>query len=287
MVFYQEAAVVQKNQPLNETHHWLTLLSPQLSAAAQPGQFLEIKCSDDLQPLLRRPFGLSAIRPISQEVDIIYRRIGPGTNWLAGQNPGSKLSVIGPLGRGFSFAGPDNGQNKEIKTVLIVAGGTGLAPLVPLVKKLAARQVSLYSFLGFKSRAEVFGLPEMIDLSDRLWLSTDDGSRIKTGLKYPKEKFSQSPGLISDIFRDNLRDILQDNQTKGTRKIKVFSCGPWPMMKKIAETCQRFNLPGEVSLETMMGCGFGLCLGCAWPTRSGYQKVCTDGPVFPMEQVLV
>lgn len=280
MVFYQDQAVVLKNTPLNPSHYRLTLSAPRISQSAQPGQFIQIRCSDNLLPLLRRPFGLAAIRPGRGELEVIYRVVGPGTQWLTRQGSDRSLSLIGPLGHGFDLTG-------EMSEVLLVAGGTGLAPLLPLLRRLARQKVFVYAFLGFKSKDEVLHLDDLLEMAGRVYLTLDDGSRIAPPPKLKPGHLIVKKGLIGDLFSDSLRDILKSIQTTGQRKIRVFTCGPWPLMKKVAQVCQHYNLPGQASLETMMGCGFGLCLGCAWPTKSGYKKICLDGPVLAIDQLLV
>lgn len=283
MVFYQEEAVVLKNFPLNPSHSQLVLSAPQLSQEAKPGQFIQVRCSDNLLPLLRRPFGLAGINPKKKELEVIYRVVGPGTGWLKARVAGQKLSLLGPLGKGFNPPLPA----EETTRVMVVTGGTGLAPVLPLLKQLYLRDTEIYSFVGFRNKNESFRLAEVLAWSGHVWLATDDGSRPALPGGRTAVKVRRLKSLIGDVFQDNLKSLLKSIQTTGRRKIKVYSCGPWAMIKKVAQLCQHYNLAGEMSLETIMGCGFGVCLGCVWPTKSGYMKVCTDGPVFPVEQLLV
>ena len=224
-----------------------------IAEAARPGQFVMIRAGEGLDPLLRRPFSICGVT--GDQVMVLYRVVGRGTRMLSNTREGAFLSVLGPLGKGFAI--PRSGQ-----PATLVAGGMGIAPLAFLAGSIGAGR---HLFLaGFGSADQIvrdhpMGLRDM-----EISFSTDDGS-------------AGHPGLVTELLERALA------HTDGS-SLKVFACGPIPMLKAVAEITAVMNIPCQVSLEASMACGLGACQGCAVKAAPGqvrpYWHVCQDGPVF-------
>jgi len=231
----------------------ITLDCPAIAAMAKPGNFINIKVNNATQPLLRRPFSIHDVQ--GTHIDIMVKSIGAGTTLFCDTAEGSTVMVLGPLGNHFN-------QNSEtFQTAVLVSGGIGTAPMLFLDKKLAAEGRKVINLIGGRTKDDL--------LSQNLAncrFATDDGS---AGLK----------GTVVDLLRSELPDL----NNEGT--LKVFACGPNPMLKALASFCNENQLACEVSLESVMGCGIGICYGCSVEIRTpdgGIRTVllCQEGPVI-------
>ncbi len=236
----------------------LAFRSREISAAALPGQFVNIKVNDSLFPLLRRPFSIFFVE--GEIVSIIFNIIGEGTRILVGKKPGDVIDVIGPLGNGFS-AGMDS---DNYKTALIVAGGLGIAPFPFFLSKLGKDKNVLF-FVGARTSKQIVrhGI-------DHIHAATDDGS----------EGFA---GNVVDLLTEHLSDHHYERP-------RIFCCGPTRMLRRLSEFAQQKRIECYASLECAMACGVGLCQGCPVETISGKKKyalVCKEGPVFETSTVFV
>jgi len=175
----------------------------------------------------------------------LYKVVGRGTNYLSKLKPKDKLKVLGPLGNGFNLS--VSGK------VALISGGIGIAPMIYLAKKL---NTGIDFYAGFTN--EVYYMDYVQKYVDKIYITTEDGS---TGQK----------GFITDIFKPEKYDV-------------AFTCGPSPMMKKVVEKCEN-KAPVFVSMESVMACGMGACLGCSIKTKFGMKRVCKEGPVFKGEEV--
>lgn len=224
-----------------------------------PGKFLHIKCSDSSVPLLRRPMSVCNIDNAGKEMVVLYRADGEGTKILAARKPGDLLDTLAPLGVHF--------PTEEVKAgdkILLIGGGIGVPPLYYLGRKLKERGALIKSILGFNSGKDVFYEQEFSELGETL-ITTIDGTH---GHK----------GMVTDLMTDSY-DFL-------------YTCGPTPMLKavqKIYLTNTSSLNKGFMSLEERMACGIGACLACVSkstdPECDSYNRVCTEGPVFPIEHI--
>jgi len=247
----------------------MRLHAPEIAATVWPGQFVNVKTSAEMpdaacSPLLRRPFSVCEANRRAGTIAIIWKIIGPGTFSLAQHQPGTVLSLIGPLGHGFdlsNFQGP----------IVLVAGGVGVAPLPILGMELAARRLSFEALLGARNADELWGERELAALGGNVQISTDDGSR--------GEK-----GLVTNLLVQWLR------HHKNSRA-RIFACGPMPMLNAVAKLCLEARVEAQLAIETMMGCGFGICMGCPITPAAGVERIgryylaCLDGPVFSAETI--
>jgi len=257
MKIIQTKAKIITNQKLSGNYWRLEFESGEIAKQAYPGQFVNIKVTDVVQPLLRRPLSIHAVK--RQSIKVIYEVLGQGTQLLASRKPNELLDILGPLGKGFDCFS----QNKArtVKNIL-VAGGIGVAPLVFLAEKLKKSKPLI--LIGARNKADVLCIREFKALGCQIKLATDDGS---VGFE----------GRVTDL----LKIILTESQS-----VRIFSCGPQPMLKAVASIARQQKIPAQLSLEAHMACGVGACLGCVVSTRSGYKTVCKDGPVFSSEELV-
>ena len=235
---------------------------------AQPGQFANLQVTPGVDPLLRRPLSIYYQDVKRERLHFLYQVVGRGTRLLSRRAVGDELSILAPLGRGFSL----EGLNTDSLAIL-VGGGAGAAPLYFLAEILQQRKIPTLFFLGGPSRESLSFTDKMANLlGGDLVISTDDGSLGK-------------PGFVTAA----LRDFFLRSPGKGPRHL--FACGPDGMLKEVAALAKRTGVPLQVSLEAVMACGFGACLGCVCPVvdkdkkEVEYRRVCTEGPVFSSREV--
>lgn len=217
-----------------------------------PGQFVQVQVPDTTGVMLRRPISVHDVN--GREISLLIRRAGRGTARLIELSGGEHLSLVAPLGNGFTL--PSSVSQK----VLLVGGGVGVAPLLYLGHKLDASGVKPVFLLGARSKNDLLQL-DAFEALGTVYISTDDGSAGTPGL------VTQNPALSNPEW-----DM-------------VYCCGPAPMMKAVASIARDKGLECEVSLENMMACGIGACLCCVEKTVKGNVCVCTEGPVFNIKEL--
>jgi len=235
----------------------IRLRSDSLAKKSKPGQFVEIKCSEGGEVLLRRPLGVHSI--LNDGIEVLYEVIGKGTESLSVKKKGDLLDIIGPIGRGFELYGKKD-------PALLVAGGMGVAPLLCLAEKMNRKKIRSYVMIGAKTRSHILCEKEFKRLGCFVMVSTEDGSK---GHK----------GYVTDMMRHLLIVIR-------CRVSGIYACGPHPMLKAISHMADASGIPCQVSMEERMACGVGVCLGCPVKVNSGgYKMVCKDGPVFDSKEI--
>ena len=260
-------AVVLKQEQVGPGFYRMEILAPEIVQKAEPGQFVHLQVNKALEPLLRRPISIHNVDREKGTLKLLYQVVGKGTEILSNAVINQILSVLGPLGRGFTL--PDKGQK-----VVVVGGGIGIAPLLFLLKELAAKNISVEVYLGARSKEYLLALQEINLLGFSPKIATDDGSMGYHG---------QITVLLEKDFSDNNNSVEQ---------AMVYACGPKPMLKSLAKLLLFKQLPFEVSLEEHMGCGVGACLSCACKVKASneegylYRHVCVDGPVFSGKEVV-
>lgn len=238
---------ILSNIKVGDSYYKMTLDAPYVAKHATPGQFVQVRCSDGFDPLLRRPFSIHRL-VFNQGMEVLYEVIGRGTEILSRKKKGEYLDVLGPLGKGFTLP-------RTSSRVTIIAGGIGVAPLVFLAEALKKKNIKTAVLIGAKTKSLVLCEKDFKKLGFETYITTDDGTR-------------GSKGFVSKLFKPET----------GTM---AYACGPNPMLKCIAGVCKRKRIDCEVSLEEKMACGIGACLGCSVKIKSGRNKLaCKDGPVF-------
>lgn len=243
----------------------MTIAAPAICQAAMAGQFVMVKTAEDKgnDPLLRRPFSIHQVS--DGMLTIVFKIVGRGTRYLANMQKAELLDVVGPLGKGFQIS-------KEQRHYL-VGGGMGIAPMHYLAESIKKQnpESEIIALLGARTaqELELFAHINTTLPFLQVKISTDDGT-------------AGHHGLVIDLLQRSAAE-----RGPGT----VYCCGPWPMMKAIAMYCNDKKMACQVSLETIMACGIGACLGCAVSGSEvigdGYLHVCKDGPVFEAGKIWV
>ena len=259
---------VKETRDLGARNYLLTLSSPEQARLARPGQFVMLKCVEDIDevPLLRRPFSIFNIyrharsgRPAGLEV--LVKDVGLGTRKLARLRAGQTIFCLGPQGRCFQVSAE---TRNRIGVACLVAGGVGIAPLFLLARSLMEQNVKPVLFYGGYSAADLVLREYFESLEIDTFYTTEDGSCGERGLvTYPLAQFLRS---------------------RPRKDIRIYACGPWEMMRAVHELSAKHEVPCEVSLEARMGCSLGACMGCVirgWDHKGDeqYFRVCQDGPV--------
>lgn len=256
----QQVVEIINNAPVSNGYYRLRINCGAHYASATPGQFVTLRLPDQTEPLLRRPFSihrLPAGNGDELQMDILYRMVGGFTRQLARQVPGNKLDMLGPIGHGFSV-------RLYQRPVAVTAGGIGVAPLVFLAQRLKQTGTDMNRimvFLGGRSRSDILCAEIFSELGTQVTITTEDGTAGKQGL-----------------VTDPLQKWIKDNNPE-----MIYACGPHPMLNAVGKAAQIHAIACEVSIETLMACGLGVCMGCAVSTNEageGYRHVCKDGPVF-------
>jgi dihydroorotate dehydrogenase electron transfer subunit len=202
---------------------------------------------------LRRPLSIHRISQDKTQIAFLFAVIGKGTDWLSRAIPGDILDILGPLGNGFNLMS----LSREI---LLLAGGLGLAPLVFLAEHAGEKGIRVNLAYG-TATDQRYG-KELLPKGIRLFEFTDDGS-------------CGRHGLVTECVPDFLETVDQ-----------IFVCGPLNMYRAISKQQDLGGKNVQVSLETRMACGLGVCYGCTVRTESGLKQVCHDGPVFNLDDVV-
>jgi len=229
-----------------------------LALSSSPGQFLHIKCGE--ARLLRRPISICNVN--GDYVNFVFEAKGEGTKWLSKRQPGEKLDILGPIGRGYDFV---DGK------FIVVGGGLGTPPLLYAVH-YAATEFENYkatAILGFRSKDRVIMVDEFESACEKVFVTTDDGSA----------------GIHGAVTKP-LEDLLKTGEYEA-----VMSCGQLPMQKAVAVICEKYEVNCMVSFEERMGCGLGACLVCACAVtdkdgKEQMSRACVDGPVFNSKRVV-
>lgn len=243
--------IVIENRILNKDYFLLIAQSPDTMPEMYPGQFVEVRVENSQTTFLRRPFSINDVDYDNNLMYILVQIVGDGSRKLSELKKGEKLDMVYPLGNSFTM--PENGD----KEVLLIGGGVGLAPMLFLGKEISKLGLRPKFLIGARTSDGLLELDEFAKYGD-IYMTTEDGSAGEKG-------YVTQHSVLTD------ESITFD---------KIYTCGPDPMMKAVAAFAKKQAIWCEVSLENMMGCGFGACLCCVTETTSGHKCVCTEGPVF-------
>ena len=235
---------VKSNEKLTE-NVFRMVLSGDTSAVTASGQFINIKI-DSLY--LRRPISIFDCN--ENELSIIYKVVGTGTEMMSKMPAGTELDCLVGLGNGFDISAAGDHP-------VVIGGGVGVPPMYYLAKKLIEDGKKVTAILGFNTAAEVFGKEDFEKLGAETIVTTVDGSE---GVK----------GFVTDALKDFDYSYF-------------FTCGPEPMLKAVYNNT---STSGQLSFEERMGCGFGACMGCSCKTKYGNKRICKEGPVLVKEEII-
>ncbi len=237
---------IEKKFWFNRNIFGLQLYLPNINPV--PGQFFQIEVDDGIEPFLHRPISIASYR--RQRLLFIIKLRGKGTAILSRKNPGDYLFLRGPMGRGVR---PRRGRS------LLLAGGIGIAPLYLLAQQCYSAGIKFSIIYGAKSDRELILKKELKKLTHSCFFIVEKGKGIKGT-------------VLSHLKNFPVADYQY-----------IYACGPRPMLIEL----QKMKLPGQVYAfcEDFLGCGCGLCLGCAIMVKKTYKRLCTDGPVFKLKEL--
>ena len=276
-------AIVIANTRLSDAYSVLALAAPEIAATAQPGQFVMVKTSRGMDPLLRRPFSIFEILRDAggtpTAITLLNKRVGAGTTLLYEAEPGARVTCLGPLGRPFEPVNPP-------AEAWMIAGGVGLAPFATLAEALRARGTKTTLFYGARRASELYYVEFFEKLGVHVVLTTEDGSR---GVK----------GFVIEPLRQALEHLAAnaqkpraDRNTTPGSPVQLYVCGPTPMMEAVARLAEASGRACDVSLEQVMGCGLGGCYSCVVLARESgggpahFVRSCLEGPVFDSRRLV-
>lgn len=275
---------ILKNKRVTHNYFKLDLDISETAGFPIPGQFYNIRCSETMDPLLRRPFSMHRLVHAkgSVHLEILYQVTGKGTEWLSRRHRGESLDAIGPFGNGFII-------EDDVTNIVLAARGIGIAPLYAVGEALLKKNkgINVYILIGARIKERLFYDKECGKIGE-VFLYTDDGSR-------------GFPGNAANL----LVDLLERKRLP--EKFSLYACGPADMLRELADISEKFGFSGQVALEGHMGCGFGACLSCACPLKPGYVRrdkhwekpafqwsedgrlvyslICKDGPIYDIQEV--
>ena len=265
--YARESVPVVANVKVAEGHYAMTLGDAEMAQEAQPGQFFEVRLKGPGAPFLPRPFSIYDWQ-IEKDArksgfKILYKVVGKGTEALSQLKPGDTVAVTGPLGN--TFSSPD-----AAKSIMILAGGIGIAPFLALIRRSiadGARPEAFHLLYGARTASLIVEEKPFVELGVAMEVATDDGTR---GVR----------GTVMDL-------LARHCELVGPDEIRAYASGPTPMLNVLALFCEKRGIRCELSLEARMICGIGVCNSCAVAVTSDkapdgweYKLVCRDGPVF-------
>ncbi len=243
------------NLRLNHEYNVLKLKADTPLPEILPGQFVEIRVDNSSTTFLRRPMSVHDVDYAENTMDILVQAVGDGSKKLMTLEAGTMVNLLYPLGNSFTW--PKEGQR-----VLMIGGGCGIAPFLYTGRKLAEAGIRPLFLLGARTKEGLIRLDEYSQYGD-VYTTTEDGSHGQKGF------------VIH-------HDILWEANKKFDM---IYTCGPEPMMRAVGKYAKKQNIFCEASLENKMACGFGVCLCCVEDTTTGNRCVCTDGPVFNVNEL--
>ena len=298
-------ARILRTEEIAPHHFQLQLHCPALASCAEPGQFIHVLTSPDsknwvFDPLLRRAFSIMSVDFQSKEtIEVLFRVEGRGTQMLSQSRIGDEIDLIGPLGTPFDLT-PFEGQIDDLFHVkqpthhaIVVGGGVGVPPLVFLSQTLSQRNINVHAIIGARISNDVICYEDLSEVSQSVTVATDDGSR---GQK----------GRVTDVLQSLINDFPSEKQNV---KPVVYACGPFPMLRAVAQMCTESSVKCQVSLEENMPCGIGVCNGCVvrakqpftntkaesidlnetigneWSPYQAYRRVCVEGPACWADEI--
>jgi len=242
-----------------------TVVAPEIATDFQPGHFVAVAVGGENTPMiLRRAFALSGATPSDKfagTIQFVVAEHGPGTKWLVQRRAGERLDIVGPLGNPFPIpSGP--------APAVLVGGGYGSAPLLPLAQTLLDNGSPVEFVLGAATAGRLYGELSAKRMAGRVTVTTDDGT-------------AGEKGLVTDVLGEAIERVSAEI---------VYACGPMPMLQAVGEIAAERAIHAQVAVEESMACGIGVCMTCVLPVRgadgkSRFVRSCVDGPVFDARNV--
>ena len=244
---------IKEVQHVNANCVLLVMRSETPLPATFPGQFAELRVDNTPSVVLRRPISVHSFDAEKNEIGFLVQVVGDGTRWLASLKVGDKVNTLMPLGNGFTMPAESGGR------YLLVGGGVGSAPLYYLAEQLKKNGNDFVILIGARSEKDLYRR-DAYEALGHVEYTTEDGSLGEKG-------YVTNHSILAEKFD------------------RIYTCGPKPMMLAVAKYARENGIACEVSLENKMACGLGACLCCVEDTKEGHKCVCTDGPVFSIEEL--
>ena len=244
---------IKEVQHVNSNCVLLVMHSETPLPMALPGQFAELRVDNTPSVVLRRPISVHSFDAEKNEIGFLVQVVGDGTRWLASLKEGDKVNTLMPLGNGFTM------PEKSGERYLLVGGGVGSAPLYYLAQELKNKGCDFALLIGARSAKDLYRR-DAYEALGRVEYTTEDGSLGEKG-------YVTNHSMLAEKFD------------------RIYTCGPKPMMLAVAKYARENGIECEVSLENKMACGLGACLCCVEDTKEGHKCVCTDGPVFSIDEL--
>jgi dihydroorotate dehydrogenase electron transfer subunit len=249
---YNELALVIEQKKLASDVYSMWIRSANIAKAAKAGQFISIYCQEGSR-LLPRPISICEVNKELNQIRIVYRTVGKGTEEFAKYKEGDDIAVMGPLGNGFPLLS---------KKAFLIGGGIGIPPMLELSKELECEKSIVVGY-----RDELFLQDELAQYGT-VYVATEDGSAGTKG------------NVINAILENGLEADV------------IYACGPTPMLRAIKEYAMKNQIECYLSMEEKMACGIGACLACVCKSKDvdhhtnvNNKRICKDGPVFLAEEV--
>ncbi len=249
----------------------MTLHAPRIARSCLPGNFVQLKIDFPGGGLWRRPF--SILDTDGDNIRILYKALGRGTSYLTCFTPDMELNVIGPLGNSFSEPG-------RLDSIVLSGGGIGVPPLYFLAKDLLDKGYppkNIHFFNGAADAGALVFLDEIADLGVSTYAVTEDGSM----------------GIKGFVTEGVMQFLMGMGKMPVKKETSLYACGPNPMLHVISKLAEEYEINCQLALESLMPCGFGICMGCAVKVRDksapegySFQRVCHEGPVFDARVII-
>ncbi len=250
--------IVSSNTYIGEKYYHLKIKCPEISKKVKEGQIIHIRCSEGLEPLLRRPFSIYRFDRTAQEIEFVYILKGKGTDFMTKLQKGDIVDLLGPGGNYYEI-------EPDAKGIAVIGRGVGIASIVSLAEKARKEERHVTAVLSAKTENAVISKKTLEDMGCLVYALSD-------------EKGTSAV--------ENVRKILTESIEKNSIK-QLFTCGSKRIARLARELGQQYGISAYVSLEEHMACGIGVCHGCVCQTKDGYKTVCKDGPIFNVNEVIL
>ena len=256
--------------------------APRCAKKAKPGNFVHVKCDDSLS--MRRP--LSIMRIENDCLEILYKIVGNGLRNLSLKAPGSKISLLGPIGKPFELS-------EKYSIPLLIGGGVGIPPMIYIADYIRKQNMDWTPMVILGSELP-FPFKMMQSKIETPWINKDINSTISLlenwNITCRLTSHADFKGCYNGFVTDLADKWLKALPKEEVGKVEIFSCGPTPMLKAVALLAKKYNIPCQVSMEEFMACAVGGCAGCTIEIKSdnvnSMKRVCVDGPIFDASEVV-